>query len=172
MTVLPDAPAKTYIVQGEQAIGYRPDHVITTILGSCVSVCLWDQVRHIGGMNHILLPDSQGAMLGAGASAMETLINAMMKAGAAKLDCRAKVFGGAAIIDGLSDIGSRNAAFAMGYLKTEGIEVVAHSTGGRSARQIRFWPSTGQAQQRLVQASDVAPEAVSAVPAGNDIELL
>ena len=81
MTVLPDAPAKTYIVQGEQAIGYRPDHMITTILGSCVSVCLWDQARQIGGMNHILLPDSQGAMLGAGASAMETLMTARKVSG-------------------------------------------------------------------------------------------
>lgn len=172
MTVLPDAPTKTYITQGEQAIGYRADHMITTILGSCVSVCMWDDVRRIGGMNHILLPDTQHQGLGAGASAMEMLINALMKAGAAKVDCRAKVFGGAAIIDGLSDIGARNAEFALTYLQNEGIGVVAHSTGGRSARQIRFWPATGQARQRLVHASDVEPEPVVNVPCGNDIELL
>lgn len=172
MTLMPDAPHKTYIVQGEQAIGFRPDHMVNTILGSCVSVCLWDSARSIGGMNHILLPEAQSSALGAGASAMERLINALMKAGAAKGDCKAKVFGGAAIVAGLSDIGARNADFALGYLENEGIEVVAHSTGGRSARQIRFWPATGQAQQRIVKASDVAPEPVIAVETGNDIELL
>ena len=69
MPLMHDAPHTTYIVQGEQALGFRPDHMVNTILGSCVSVCLWDSARSIGGMNHILLPEAQSSALGAGASA-------------------------------------------------------------------------------------------------------
>ena len=172
MGAMPDGPAKVYIAQGERAVGFRPDHIITTILGSCVAVCLWDDERHVGGMNHILLPSAQGQVLGAGAFAMETLINDLLKAGGEKSAMQAKVFGGAAIVDGLSDIGARNAAFALEYLGTEGIHVAAQSTGGRAARQVRFWPATGQVKQRLVKSSEVEPVPAAPRAAGNDIEML
>lgn len=172
MTKLPNAEAKIYIAQGERAIGFRPDHVITSILGSCVAVCLWDQSRGIGGMNHILLPSSTGQALGAGAFAMETLINDLLKAGVEKQALQAKVFGGAAIVNGLSDIGARNAAFVLDYLAAEGIALVAHSTGGQAARQVKFWPATGQVKQRFVRASEVETVPVAQKMSGNDIELL
>lgn len=168
-------PRRIYIAQGEQAIGSCPGQVIHTILGSCIAVCLWTPERGIGGMNHILLPEDPGrdiAARGTGAFAMERLVNGLMKAGAARADLKAKVFGGAAIVAGLSDIGRRNAAFVFEYLEAEGIPCLSQSTGGRQARQIRFWPATGQVKQRFVR-SDQAPETgVAPSDAANGLELL
>lgn len=165
------ASGRVYIAQGEQAIGSDPDLVISTILGSCVSVCLWDPVARRGGMNHILLPDlpSNAIQLRAvGAGAMERLINALVKTGADKARLEAKVFGGAAVVAGLSDIGARNVAFARGYLEAEAIPCIGSSTGGQQARQVRFWPESGRARMRLVQ-EQVADIPVAA--AGNAPEL-
>ena len=166
---------RIHIAQGEHAIGDDKGTVITTILGSCVAVCLWDPDRRIGGMNHILIPGGGVSDLGArgaGATAMERLINALMKAGARRDRLTAKVFGGASIVAGLSDIGARNAAFALDYLRAEGIGCQSRSVGGRMARQIRYWPESGRAQQRLVPAGE-APTRSAAQPArANGLELL
>lgn len=166
---------RVYIAQGEQAIGSRPEDVIHTILGSCIAVCLWSPEQRIGGMNHILLPEDPGrdiAARGAGAYAMERLVNGLMKSGASRTDLCAKVFGGASIVAGLSDIGHRNARFVFDYLDAEGIPCLSQSTGGKQARQIRFWPATGQVQHRFVR-SDQAPDVrVAPAEAANGLELL
>ncbi len=161
-----------YIAQGEQAVGASPDVVITTTLGSCVAVCLWDPRRLLGGMNHILLPDSGdwSRLSNFGGSAMDRLVNALLKEGAKREDLRAKVFGGAAMIAGLSDIGARNAAFVRDYLGREGIPCDAESTGGTRARQVKFWPHEGKARQRFVSTFAEPEAAVSDVKA-NGIEL-
>lgn len=163
-----------YIAQGERAIGGDPDMVITAILGSCVAVCLHDPMSRIGGMNHILLPEPEGASgSGAylfGAAAMEFLINDLRKAGAHGDGLRAKIFGGAAMLGAVSDVGARNVAFVQSFLAREGIPTDAASTGGSAARQIRFWPSSGKAHQRLVRsAPKEAPPAVR--PVANGVEL-
>ncbi|MDU8945140.1 chemotaxis protein CheD [Ovoidimarina sediminis] len=166
---------RVYIAQGEQAIGDRPDHVITTILGSCIAVCLWSPDQSLGGMNHILLPESPGrdiAARGAGACSMERLVNALMKCGADRGALRAKVFGGASIVAGLSDIGERNAKFVFEYLETEQIPCLAKSTGGQRARQIRFWPATGQVQQRFVRPDEAPALQTGPVERANGLELL
>ena len=145
--------AVIYITQGEQAIGRRDFDVIATTLGSCIAVCLWDPVAGVGGMNHVLLPEvppDRPSMGNVGAAAMDRLVNALLKAGADRSRLRAKLFGGASMIAGFSDIGQRNAAFAKGWLVADGIPCESESTGGRLARQIRFWPATGRAQMKLV----------------------
>lgn len=155
--------SSTYIAQGEQAIGSEPDDLITTTLGSCVAVCLWDSRRQLGGMNHILLPDSGdwSRLNNFGGSAMDRLVNALLKEGASKSDMRAKIFGGAAMIAGLSDVGERNAAFVRDYLGREGIPCDAESTGGKAARQVKFWPRDGRAQQRFVTGFEEPKPALS-----------
>ena len=167
--------ASVYIAQGEHAIGNREEDVITTILGSCVAVCLRDRRRKLGGMNHILLPGSARSDIvtrSVGAGAMEALINALLKAGATKSEFEAKVFGGAAVVAGLSNIGERNSAFALDYLTTERIPIISQSLGGTQARRIRFWPATGRVSQKLVVSSEVQ-EAIAIRPAKtNDVELL
>lgn len=175
MTLMGAADTTVYVSQGEQAIGNRDTHVITTILGSCVAVCLIDARRRIGGMNHILVPDagmSRITVLGAGATAMERLINALLKAGTGKADLAAKVFGGAAVVQGLSDIGEKNARFVFEYLENEGIPCISRSVGGVRARRLNFWPASGQVRQRFISAAEVPVEVPKTPVAANGLELL
>lgn len=162
---------QVHICQGEQAVGNRPELVVTTILGSCISICLWDPVAGVGGMNHLLLPElrSQGNALTAGAVDMDLLINRMMPFGAERPRLRAKLFGGASMLSGRTDIGARNVEFGRVYLGNEGIPCDAENTGGNRARRVRFWPATGKAQLRFV-AEAPEPEGRRIV-VRNDVEL-
>ena len=149
------------VVQGEFRISDQPGDLLSTVLGSCVAVCLYDPKRRIGGMNHFLLPFGQETATDRpvryGLFAMESLINALMKAGAVKSRLEAKIFGGARISVDLRDIGRTNAVFAREFLATEGIDCSGESLGGTNARRVVFRPTTGQARMLIVPSTDVAP---------------
>lgn len=170
---LADTRPTMHVAQGDHEVGRDPDVVIATILGSCVSACLWDPEARVGGMNHIVLPEPTGTWNTTeshGATDMERLINALLREGAARERLRAKVFGGANMIVGLPDIGQRNAEFLTGFLERERIPVDGSSLGGNQARMIRFWPYSGRARQRLVDRVD-EPALPPRRPIGNDVEL-
>ena len=138
------------ILPGEYYVTGR-DVVIVTVLGSCVSVCLYDRLARIGGMNHFMLPDHhEGGVLSEsaryGAYAMEILINNLVKAGASRNRLEAKVFGAGRVLNGLThtDVGARNAAFAMHYLDDEGIRVKANDLLGIYPRKVYFFPAEGR----------------------------
>lgn len=165
--------ARIYITQGEHAIASGPDAVISTLLGSCVAVCLWDPVARIGGMNHLLLPE-EGLILpgmsGYGANAMELVINGLIRGKAQRERLRAKLFGGAVMISGLSNAGQRNAAFAEAYLARENIPCDSQSLGGTQARRVEFWPADGRVRIKFL--SDVRIVAQPPKPvAGTEVEL-
>lgn len=167
---------RIYLTQGDHVVSDDPLAVISTLLGSCVSVCLWDTGARVGGMNHFLLPDAAGGgrSRSFGAHAMEALINDLLKRGADRGRLRAKVFGGASVVQGLSDVGAKNVAFAESYLSLERIPCEASSTGGRQARQIHFAPVGGQVRQRFLRDATVDAELARgtvAVATGNDVEL-
>jgi chemotaxis protein CheD len=142
------------VVQGEYIVSNDPDVFLTTILGSCVAVCMRDPDRGVGGMNHFLLPEGYGEQdLQArryGVHAMELLINALLHQGAQRGRLEAKLFGGARMFDGLSDVGAANAAFAERFLRDEGITIAGSSLGGVGARRLKYWPVSGRAQQKIV----------------------
>lgn len=125
--------------------------VIKTLLGSCVAVCLWDQQRKIGGMNHIQLPGEAdlkhfNAPARFGVNAMELLINKMMRVGGRKDALIAKIFGGASVLPWKGKPpapGKKNVAFVKSFLELEGIPVVAENTGGTDTRTIFFHTDTG-----------------------------
>jgi chemotaxis protein CheD len=136
---------------GEFVVTARPDHVLVTVLGSCVAACLRDPVAAIGGMNHFMLPSSErGQWAGVSASmrygnfAMEKLINEILKRGGLRRRLEAKLFGGATMV-GDASIGPGNADFVEDYLREERIAVVARDLRGRHARQVRYAPVSGQA---------------------------
>lgn len=144
------------ITQGEYLTGGIGDGMISTVLGSCIAACLHDSEAQMGGMNHFLLPDSGGQALGGasyGVNAMELLINDLIKRGANRRRLTAKVFGGARMVQGLSDVGARNADFIMRFLEAEGISCLNHSLGGTHARRVEFWPDSGRARQKLLRES-------------------
>jgi len=130
------------------------DVVIATVLGSCISVSLWDQKLKQGGINHFMLPgdlDNPDVVLSHNAKygmfAMELLYNELFKKHSRKQDIVAKVFGGASVLrlaNGSSRIPKANIDFAMAYLETERIPVVANDTGGILPRKIFFFAKTGK----------------------------
>ena len=166
--------ANIVITQGEHRAISDPDAKISTLLGSCVSCCLWDELAGVGGMNHMLLTSqvrSDGICDLAGVNAMELLINDMLKLGAVRSRLKAKAFGGAQMVSGLSDIGPTNAQFLMRFLEQEGIECKASSLGGKNARHIVFTPTTGAVKLKLQNVDVREEKAPVAPPQGNDLEL-
>ncbi len=148
---------RTYsaIIVGEIHASYEPKW-ITTLLGSCVSACLFDDRINVGGMNHFMLPigaaDSTTSA-SYGVHAMEMLINSLMKLGADRRRLKAKLFGGGAVIrtsDARWNVGARNVDFAKSFLEAEGIPLVASHTGGTQAMHIRFHTRTNKALVRLL----------------------
>ena len=167
------ARARTiYVSQGEIAVEGSPDVVITAVLGSCIAVCLHDPKARVGGMNHILVPETGGDLHaeGAAVNAMEMLINAMIKAGAQKRNFVAKMFGGSQLTAGLGNIGERNATIVREFLQNEGIPLNGESVGGNAARRIEFRPHEGAARQRKVRDTPVEVVKPVATPT-NDLEL-
>ena len=155
-----------------------------TILGSCVAACVRDPVAGVGGMNHFLLPgDKETAgveggpqALRYGVQSMELLLNALYRMGARRERLEVKLFGGARVIDGLSDVGQQNAAFAERFLQAEGITLMGGSLRGERARRIQFWPVSGRVRQMaLVDPGRQVFEAERAkpipAPAADDGEL-
>ena len=127
--------------------------VISTLLGSCISACLYDPVNGIVGMNHFLLgnrgysKDTPICLTEAGRygiHAMELTINGMFRLGADRNYLKAKVFGGGSFFrppvepDGFLCVGELNNRFIVEFLKTDGIPLVAHDLGGNRPRRIHF----------------------------------
>ena len=162
MTVVTDGRV-TFVIQGTFYVSSHPDATLSTVLGSCISVCLHDPVARLGGMNHFLLAAGRGEDSGHiryGVNAMEKLINEMLKAGASRNRLQAKLFGGGRMSANLADIGKGNSDFAEDFLQDEGIMVLSKSIGGNSARRLVFTPATGHAKMLFVPIDSLAPTEV------------
>ena len=147
-----DGLRPVHIVQGEHYVTDDAETVLTTILGSCVAACLRDPLAGVGGMNHFLLPggdtrNGDADSMRYGVHAMELLVNDLLSRGAKRDRLEAKLFGGARLITGLTDVGELNAAFAEDFLRREGLNYLGGSLRGDSGRRIQFWPVSGRARQ-------------------------
>jgi len=135
------------------------DIVIVTVLGSCVSACLWDPLRRIGGMNHFMLPgvsrssDAAPASATLGVYAMEVLINRLLKLGADRGRLQAKVFGGASVLQGMDalNIGTQNGAFVLEFLAEERIPVAAQDLYDVCPRKVYFFPASGKVMVKRLE---------------------
>jgi chemotaxis protein CheD len=150
------------VLPGEYFVSNENILILTT-LGSCIATCLWDRQAKVGGMNHFMLPDNGGGASDSGrygSYAMELLINEMMKMGASRMTMEAKVFGGGAVISGMSSInvGERNTAFVMDYLKTERIPVVSKDVLDIYPRKVCFLPHIGKAMIKRLAPTN--PDAI------------
>ena len=141
-----EMPVSVYLHPGQI---YAASHaaLVSTVLGSCVAVCLWDPIARIGGMNHFLLPTGKGPRYAN--EAMPQLIEEMTSRGAFVARIVAKVFGGACVIPGFSGsrraIGSQNTDAALQFLTAHSIPLRATQTGGSRGRKLLFHTGTGQA---------------------------
>lgn len=132
-------------------------HEVTTILGSCVSVCLWDRRLGVGGINHYLLPFWNGEGLPSpryGNIAINKLLKKMLRLGATRTALVAKVFGGSSLIhptNSFTNVGERNVALAMDMLKDEKIKVISSDTSGHAGRKLIYNTLTGIVRVKKLQ---------------------
>lgn len=138
-----------------------PDGVTTLGLGSCVGIALRDPVTKIGGLAHIMLPDStairnssQNIAKFADTGIVE-LVNQMEKLGANKARLEAKIAGGATMFqfntnNGTMMIGERNVEASKQKLAELNIPVLAQDTGANYGRTVTYYPETGEFHIRAV----------------------
>ncbi len=134
---------------------------VTTVLGTCIAVCLWDSKLKIGGINHFMLPFWNGEGLASpkyGNIAIKKLIEKLTSLGSEKENLVAKIFGGKeGEHNDTFKIGSRNATYAIDALNDQNISVVAKSVGGNYGRKILFDTSTGEVLMKYIKPSNPTP---------------
>lgn len=150
LLVADDEVANVYLFPGRIFASAEPV-VVSTILGSCVAVCLWDPEVAVGGINHFLLPanPAQGVDLRYGNTAMMRLLEAMLDRGALTRRLVAKIVGGASVLEAFSSarrsIGDQNVMVAREFLNRLDIHVAGDQTGGRRGRKLLFHTGNGSA---------------------------
>jgi chemotaxis protein CheD len=132
-------------------------YVITSIVGSGVTVCLWDPVSKVGGANHYLLPytapgnlhDSKYAEF-----ANQQLLRELLEKGAKRNNLRAKIFGGSVPTVAFSNIneciGVRNVEAAVKFVTEEKLKLVQREAGGTKARKVLFQTDNGRSWMELL----------------------
>lgn len=130
---------------------------ITTILGSCVSICLWDSKNQVGGMNHFLFPEwhkGDGPSTRFGNLATLSLFSSLIDLGCEPRNLKAKLFGGAALFTKperyATSLGAKNVVVAQRAMARAGIPIIAQDTGGQFGRKIVFDTADGSAWSRKV----------------------
>jgi chemotaxis protein CheD len=165
MQIIPSHLARVDVRPGDR-YSTRGALDLKTLLGSCVSACLYDAEARVAGLNHFLLAAPRYARsmpLNAteagryGIHAMELLVNDMVKLGAQRKRLRAKVFGGASVLglggDGFSCVNEVNQRFIKEYLETEGIPTLSEDLGGELGRVIHFHTDTYKVYRRFIKKS-------------------
>ncbi|MCG8408372.1 MAG: chemotaxis protein CheD [Phycisphaerales bacterium] len=130
---------------------------IRTVLGSCIGVALYDRVAKIGGMAHVMLPSSS---LGKGDkgkfadTAVDWLLDDVLKAGADKKRVTAKITGGASMFGTQVDsgIGDKNAKAVKDRLSHHSVRLAAEDIGGTKGRKMQLDPGTGQVEVQVIGA--------------------
>jgi chemotaxis protein CheD len=148
--------------------------IISTVLGSCVSACIYDPKKKIIGMNHFMLSNRRYAQhmpvclteAGRyGIHAMELLINSMLNLGAERKNLLAKAFGGGALFKDVRDnffcVGEINCRFINEFLKNDGIPLVSSDLGGETGRVIRFVSDDYSVYSKKIQVQDKATSLVA-----------
>jgi chemotaxis protein CheD len=137
------------------------DEIITTVLGSCVSACVWDTLFGVGGMNHFMLPLRKGQGWGGddllstatryGNYAMEHMINQILTHGGHRNNLAVKIFGGGKIIHEMSNIGAQNIEFVRNYIESEGLRLLSEDVGDIYPRKVVFFPSNGRVRVKKLK---------------------
>ncbi len=148
--------SKAYLHAGHLFVSSTPT-AITTILGSCVAVSLWDPERRVGGLNHYLLPNWVGNGLSSprfGSVAIARLIDDVIALGGSLRRLQAKIFGGACIIAAFDGprphLGENNVEIAREILNRLEIPIIAQAVGGQRGRKVIFHTDEGVAWVKLL----------------------
>lgn len=130
-----------------------PDMITTLGLGSCIGIAVYDPVTKIGGLAHIMLPDSTQMRNNSNIAkfadtGIEELIKRVTMAGANRRRLVAKIAGGAKMfevkgVSGVGNVGERNAIASKAKLNQLGIPLLAEDTGLNFGRTVELYPATG-----------------------------
>ena len=153
----PPVDEPTVYVHVGQLYAVSQPALVSTILGSCVAVCLWDATAGVGGLNHYLLPQPVSNGISSprfGNIAIQQLIAQMTKLGGVPRRLQAKVFGGASVLDAFQaerkSLGMGNVDLARRMLREAGIPIVAEDVGGTEGRRVLFHTGDGSAWVRKI----------------------
>lgn len=153
------------IKPGEVYISKEPETILT-VLGSCISVCIYDSMNKIGGMNHFMLPEqgqhtkdiwgnnAKTSQFRYGNWAMEFLINEIIKNGGNRQYFKIKIFGGGQVSASMADIGQRNILFTYDFLKKENFTIEASDIGDVFPRKIKFDPISGKVLMKHIKVDE------------------
>ncbi len=142
---------------GDFKVCKKPDVLVTYALGSCVGICLLDEMSGVGGLSHIMLPDSTTAVNGSATpmrfadTAIPMMIRKMESMGAVKSRLRGKIAGGATMFAIASDkfnIGERNVTAVKKVLSQLRIPIIAEDIGENFGRTVFFYTETGTMEIR------------------------
>lgn len=143
---------KVYLHPGHLYFGSEPV-LLSTVLGSCVSVCLFDEWQTAAGVNHFILPERAARLESPrfGDDANEMLFDRLSSLGVPTSRLRAKVFGGASMAGVREgDLASRNVEVALDFLRRRGIPLTGQDTGGARGRKLIVDTGNGSAWVRLL----------------------
>ncbi|WP_435009907.1 chemotaxis protein CheD [Tundrisphaera lichenicola] len=148
------------VLMGRWAVASAPVG-IRTLLGSCAGVVLYDRLARLGGVAHIVLPDSRGVTDHPGKyadTAIPALIADMERVAGRRLRTRitAKLFGGASMFQGGAsiDIGRSNQLAVEQILSGLGVAVIARDMGGETGRRLTFSTVTGMVAVKIPGGAD------------------
>ncbi len=155
---------KINLISGKMAIGMNSE-IISTVLGSCISICIFDIKKKIGGMNHYIIAEpveNKDELLNYGITAIPLLIKEFKKIGSEPKNLKAKIIGGSVdpliILNGMVPPGIQNINIAHKILIHFGIEIVAEETGGNFSRQVEFNTGTGEIRFKKISKNFIVPE--------------
>jgi len=148
---------KITVGMAEYHVSNDPEEVLCILgLGSCIGVCLYDPVRRVGGMAHVLLPEhipGQSNPFKFADTAVPALLAEVEKVGGSRRNIVAKISGGAKMFSGtdtLFDIGKRNAHAVREALQALGIPLKGEDTGGSRGRSIFFYIEDGKLEVKVL----------------------
>ena len=145
-------------------VGSAPSTIISYGLGSCIGISLYDPQTKVGGLLHIMLPDStQARPTDNPAKFADTGLPLMLKdvlaLGATKTRLVAKIAGGAQMFafqnaTDIMRVGSRNAEAAKKILKSLGIKLIAEDTGGTYGRTVSIDLNDGMYKVKTIDKGE------------------
>ncbi|VAX23162.1 Chemotaxis protein CheD [hydrothermal vent metagenome] len=150
---------KIFVLPGEIALT-KQSAEISTLLGSCVAVCLYNKKLKFGGMNHFMLSTGGNKSMAGkyGDYSTRKLIDSMLRADGNVNNLEASVYGGGAVVGHLSsgfNIGEKNIKMAIDILRERKIKIRTQKTGGDSGMKVYFNNHTGVIEVRMILKSEL-----------------
>ena len=157
-------PELIKVGMADYKVGRAPDTLISYGLGSCIGISLYDPQTKIGGLLHIMLPDSNQSRANENrakfaGTGIPDMLNELIRMGAAKSRLVAKLAGGSQMFafanaSDIMRVGLRNASASKEILKKLSIPIVGEDTGGNYGRTVQIDLSTGVYKVKTIDKGD------------------